>query len=97
MVIDFACPDCKRPCLLTQRAPPKQHELQHSNPVCKTWVAHKGKPQDFLGLALMAAKTTAAGNLILSDAGKQETPDSAETVKQRQQILEQLYEGMKKI
>ncbi len=88
--IIFACPECQRPCRFSE----KQRAVQHSEPTCKTWHAHKGNAEEFLRLALMAAK----GNLILGSAGaaarKDPAPDDEKT---KAAILEQLYEGMKKL
>jgi hypothetical protein len=90
-VVDFTCPECDRPCRFSE----KQRALQHSNPVCKTWVAHKGRPQDFMGLALAAVRSISNGNLLLSDAGKQERSAGEERL--RNDLIEQLHEGLKKL
>lgn len=88
-VIHFACPECKRPCRMSE----KQRAVQHSEPTCKTWRAHAGKMQEFLRLAMMAAK----GNLILGTAGAAEVKDQPTDEKAKNEILEQLYEGLKKL
>ena len=94
-VHEFLCPECKRPCRFSE----KQRALQHSDPTCKTWRAHKGNAQEFLRLALMAAK----GNLVLGAVGAAERtvdegkPDTPEQKKERERVLEQLYEGLKKL
>lgn len=88
-MIHFACPECKRQCRFSE----KQRAVQHSEPTCKTWHAHKGNAQEFLRLALMAAK----GNLILGSVGKAETTRPEDDEKTKAEILEQLYEGMKKL
>lgn len=90
-VIEFSCPECKRPCRMSE----KQRAVQHSDPLCKTWVAHRSAPQEFLRLALMAAK----GNLVLGQTGaaeRQEQPSDHDE-KVRNEVLEQIYEGMKKL
>lgn len=114
--ITFECPGCKAPC----RVSVTQHAVQHSDPVCKTWVAHKGdrtgkKMQDFLGLALMAKGAAAAE---LAELGKQPndkpTPDELAalariyreqqaaavrtfTPREKNDAIEQLHEGLKKL
>ncbi|HEY2406350.1 MAG TPA: hypothetical protein VGI10_10115 [Polyangiaceae bacterium] len=92
--IEFQCPGCARPC----RVSIAQKAVQHSDPICAVWVAHKGdregkKMQDFLGLALMQAK----GNMILGEAGATETERAPSDEKAKADILEQLYEGMKRL
>lgn len=66
--IEFACPDCKRPCRLSE----KQRAVQHSDPVCRTWRDHKtkGHMQEFLRLALVAAGGSPlnAAQLTLADS-----------------------------
>ena len=84
--ITFECPGCNRPC----RVSGVQRAVQHSDPVCKVWVAHKGdrtgkKMQDFLGLALMAKGAAA---VELAELGKQpnDKPTPAELA-----ALERIY------
>lgn len=85
-VIEFECPDCKRPCRFSS----KQRALQHSDPTCKTWRAHKGKGQEFMKLAFMAR----GGNALdLSNAFITPT----EAAKQKADLVEQLHEGLKKL
>lgn len=91
--IEFECPECKRPC----RVSIAQKAVQHSDPVCKTWVAHKGdrdgkRMQDFLGLALMAKGAAAVD---LSHVGNQEKPRFTE--REKSDVVEQLHEGLKKL
>lgn len=91
--IEFECPVCKRPCRvsITQKA------VQHSDPVCKTWVAHKGdqtgkKMQDFLGLALM---TKGAAAIDLANLGK--APGDKFTEREKADAIEELHEGLKRL
>lgn len=100
-VIFFACPECRRQCRFSE----KQRAVQHSEPTCKTWRAHTSNMQEFLRLALMAAR----GNMILGTAGsgevKQPEPgeleaspeQAAANEKAKAEILEQLHEGLKKL
>ncbi len=104
--ITFECPGCKAPC----RVSGTQCAVQHSDPVCKVWVAHKGdrtgkKMQDFLGLALMAKGAAAVD---LAELGKQPSDKSpAElaalervrlfTPREKNDAIEQLHEGLKKL
>ncbi len=114
--INFECPGCGRPC----RVSGVQRAVQHSDPVCKVWVAHKGdrtgnKMQDFLGLALMAKGAAA---VELAELGKQPsdkpTPDELAaleriykeqqaaavrtfTPREKNDAIEQLHEGLKKL
>lgn len=83
--IVFECPDCKRPCRLSE----KQRALQHSDPTCKTWRAHKGKGQEFLRLAFMA-RGGAALHL-----GNAQIPVFDE--RQKNDAIEELHEGLKKL
>ncbi|HXJ69892.1 MAG TPA: hypothetical protein VNM39_13360 [Verrucomicrobiae bacterium] len=92
--ITFECPGCKRPC----RVSGAQRAVQHSDPVCKLWVAHKGdrtgqKMQDFLGLALMAK-----GAAALDLSGLQ-VPDAERpfTEHEKNDAIEELHEGLKKL
>lgn len=90
-IIEFECPACERPCRMSE----EQRAVQHSDPVCKLWLEHRAKPQEFLRLALMAAK----GNLVLGQAGaseRQEQP-SDNDAKVRSEVLDQIYEAMKKL
>ncbi len=89
--IEFSCPDCKRPCRFSE----VQRAVQHSDPLCKTWNAHRTQPQEFLRLALMGAK----GNLVLGASGSTErAPVASDTdEKLRNTVLEQIYEGIKKL
>lgn len=88
--IEFLCPECQRPCRFSE----KQRAVQHSDPTCKTWRAHKGgNMQEFLRLALMAAK----GNMILGTAGASEVERAPNDPKATADLLEQIYEGMKKL
>lgn len=100
-IIYFACPDCKAQCRFSE----KQKAVQHANPTCSTWRAHiPANMHEFLRLALMAAK----GNLILGTAGAsnvkapegEELPSAEQAAandKAKNEILEQLYEGLKKL
>ena len=88
-VIDFACPECKRPC----RVSDIQRAVQHSDPVCGTWRAHRGNMQEFLRLALMGAK----GNLVLGELGKAEVQAQPTDENTKNRLLDELYEGMKKL
>ncbi len=96
-VFEFECPECKRPCRFSE----KQKALQHSDPTCKTWRSLKGNGQEFLRLALMAAK----GNLVLGAIGESERTveetkpgeDNDAARRARNDVLEQIYEGMKKL
>lgn len=88
---NFDCPECKRPCRMSE----EQRAVQHSDPVCNTWRVNRGKPEEFLRLALMAAK----GNLVLGAVGASERnaqPTDTDE-KLRNDVLEQIYEGMKKL
>ncbi len=87
--IVFSCPECKRSCRFSE----KQRALQHEVPVCNTWRAHKGNMQEFLRLALMQAK----GNQILGEVGASEVERAPSDEKEKAKILEQLYEGLKKL
>jgi hypothetical protein len=90
-VIEFSCPECKQPCRMSE----VQRAVQHSDPVCNTWRAHRQTPQEFLRLAMMAAK----GNLVLGQAGaaERQSQPSDQDEKLRDQVLEQIYEGIKKL
>jgi hypothetical protein len=88
-VIHFACPECKQQCRLSER----QRAVQHAEPTCNTWRAHRTNMQEFLRLALMAAR----GNLILGTVGAAEVAAQPVDEKAKQEILEQLYEGLKKL
>ncbi len=80
----FDCPDCKRQCRVSE----EQRAVQHSDPVCKTWTAHKGKVHDFLTLALMAK------GVAVLDVGKAQI-DAEPDKKARDEVIEQLHEGLK--
>lgn len=82
----FDCPDCKREC----RVSDEQRAVQHSDPVCKTWTAHKGKVHEFLKLALMA-KGAAVLDLSTTKI------DAEADKKQRAEVTEQLHEGLKEL
>ena len=76
--ISFECPGCKRPC----RVSGTQKAVQHSDPVCKLWIEHRGdrtgkRMQDFLGLALMA-KGSATGELARLGKQPNDTPTPTE-------------------
>jgi hypothetical protein len=95
-VIFFACPECKRQCRLSER----QKAVQHAEPTCQTWRAHKTNMQEFLRLALMAAK----GNMILGTVGGAAPPaiepspeQHAANEKAKAEIIDQLHEGLKKL
>lgn len=88
-VIFFACPECKLQCRFSEL----QRAVQHAQPTCQTWRAHTANMQEFLRLALMAAK----GNLILGTAGAAEVKEQPTDEKAKSEILEQLYEGLKKL
>lgn len=86
--IHFICPDCKLSCRLSA----KQRAVQHALPHCRTWVAHKGNMQEFLRLALMAAK----GNMIVGNAQMERT-DPKELERAKEDIIEQVHEGLKRL
>ncbi len=97
-VIYFACPECRQQCRFSER----QRAVQHAEPTCQTWRAHRANMQEFLRLALMAAK----GNLILGTVAgaappspeSTPSPEQAEAnEKAKAEILEQLHEGLKKL
>lgn len=96
-VITFACPECRRSCIFSE----KQRAVKHAEPTCKTWRAHQANMQEFLRLALMAAK----GNMILGMAGERKQEEeiapapeqAAANEKAKAEILEQLHEGLKKL
>lgn len=89
-VTEFSCPECGRSCQFSE----VQHAVRHATPVCKTWVAHTGKRQEFLRLALMSAR---GGNWVLGDAGHQEKPTTEADQKLKAELVEQLREGLKKL
>ncbi len=89
VVHHFKCPECS----LTCRYSEKQRAVQHEEPTCKTWRAHQKDMAEFLRLALMAAR----GNLILGTAGAADVVSQPTDEKAKNEILEQLYEGLKKL
>jgi len=90
-VLFFTCPDCSLKCRWSE----KQRALQHQEPTCKTWAAHKGKGHEFMRLALIAARPSSRGGMALGAAGVQERPEAAERA--QKELLEQIYEGLKKL
>jgi hypothetical protein len=86
--IDFPCPDCGLNCQLSEQ----QRALRHQVPDCKTYTRLRGKPEEFLRLALMAKGAAA---LHLGDA---QIDVSLEARKRLAgDIIEQAHEGLKKL
>ena len=77
--------------------------MQHSDPVCKTWVAHKGdrtgkKMQDFLGLALMAKGAAAIDLTDLQVPDRDSSSGQrAFTEREKEDAIEELHEGLKNL
>lgn len=99
-VVTFECPVCKLSCRLSQR----QRALQHQVPECVTFRKHKSDKtlQEFLMLAFKAAALPELSNAVID---VEWTPEehAAErrlqriTDKEREDLIEQIAEGVKKL